>query len=131
MECAEKDNDDAGRLAVMLGRQYRNRKAVTEGLAIRLKSLTDMMLATASVFAPMVLGMSVAILGPMSELTGYDAMENVGTVLGLYLIELCAVISVLISNLKIDDVRGNVLWRFSVLTPMSLLVFTVCSAISI
>ena len=131
MECAEKDNDDAGRLAIMLGRQYRNRKAVTEGLAIRLKSLTDMMLATAAVFAPMVLGMSVAILGPMSELTGYDAMENVGTVLGLYLIELCAIISVLISNLKIDDVRGNVLWRFSVLTPMSLLVFTVCSAISI
>lgn len=131
MVCSRKDNDDAGRLALMLGRQYMNRRTVTEGLSVRLKSLTDMMLATAAVFAPLVLGMSVAILNPLSDLTGQNLMENVNTVLGVYLIELCAIISALISSLKMDEIRGNALWRFSVLTPLSLLVFTICSAISI
>lgn len=131
MVCSMKDNDDAGKLALMLGRQYINRQTVTEELTIRLKSLTDMMLATAAVFAPLVLGMSVAMLEPLSDLTGYNLMDNVNTVLGTYLIELCAMISVLISSIRMDDVEGNSLWRFSVLTPMSLLVFTVCSAISI
>lgn len=131
MACSLKDNNDAGKLALMLGRQYINRQTVTEEMAIRLKSLTDMMLATAAVFAPLVLGMSVAMLGPLSGLTGHNLMDDVNTVLGTYLIELCATISVLISCIRMDDVGGNSLWRFAVLTPMSLLVFTVCSAISI
>ena len=127
--CAEKDNDDAGRMAITIGRQYRNRMSIAHELSIKLKGMTDMMFATAAVFAPLILGMSYSMMTPIVELTGYHVIENTGAILSIYLVELCALISMLVSSLRMDEVRGQGLWRFCIMLPLSLMVFTVCSAI--
>ena len=127
--CAERDNDDAGRMAITIGRQYRNRMSIAHELSIKLKGMTDMMFATAAVFAPLILGLSYSMMTPIVELTGHQVIENTGTILSIYLVELCALISLLVSCLRMDEVRGQGLWRFCLMMPVSLIVFTVCSAI--
>jgi hypothetical protein len=127
--CAERDNDDAGRMAITIGRQYRNRMSIAHELSIKLKGMTDMMFATAAVFAPLILGMSYSMMAPIVELTGHQVIENTGTILSIYLVELCALISLLVSCLRMDEVKGQGLWRFCLMMPVSLIVFTVCSAI--
>ena len=57
--------------------------------------MVDMMTGTALLFAPLVLGMSVAMLGPLSEIAGYQDVGDTGAVLSAYLVELCGLIAVL------------------------------------
>ena len=97
--CSERDNDDAGKLAVTLGKQFQNRTMAKRDLDMKLRSTTDMMVCTAMFFAPMVLGMSVAMLEPLSGMAGYVPLQNTSAVLNLYLVELSALISVLVSSL--------------------------------
>jgi hypothetical protein len=129
--CSENDSDDAGRLAVTLGKQFQNRNITRKSLEHRLKSTTDMMSGTAMVFAPLVLGMSVSMLGPLSKLSGYVAMEGTSLVLGVYLIELSALISILISSLGDGDDISKMIWRFCIMCPISLIVFAISCALSL
>ena len=78
-------------------------------------------------FAPLVLGMSVSMLGPLSELSGAGTSGDTGTVLSVYLVELCGLIAVLTSDLSGRHGAREVVWRFSTMVPVSLVVFTVCS----
>ncbi len=129
--CAENDSDDAGRLAVTLGKQFQNRNITRKTLEHRLKSTTDMMSGTAMVFAPLVLGMSVSMLEPLSKLSGYVAMEGTSLVLGVYLIELSALISILVSSLGDGDDISKMIWRFCIMCPISLVVFAISCALSL
>ena len=129
--CSTIDNEDAGRLAMSLGKQLLNRNQAARDLEIKLKSTTDMMHGTAMVFAPMVLGMSISMMEPLSKLTGYVAIEDTSVILGGYLVELCALISVLVSSLGKGENLGFILWRFCIMCPISLLVFGLCSNISL
>jgi len=129
--CSGIDNEDAGRLAMSLGKQLLSRNQAARELEMSLKSTTDMMLGTAMVFAPMVLGMSISMMGPLSKITGYVSMENTSLILGAYLIELCALISVLLSSLGRGENIGFILWRFCFMCPVSLIVFAICSSLSL
>lgn len=127
--CSERDNDDAGRLAVILGRQYHNQGSAMMSLRIRLKSMTDMMFGTAMVFAPMVLGMSVSMLEPLSEIAGYSGMDGTPIVLSAYLVELNMLIALLTSSIGSGEGFHKGLWRFCVMCPVSLMVFAICDSI--
>jgi len=124
--CSEKDSDDAGKLAMTLGRQYQNRCMAQKDMEIKLKSFTDMLIGTSVFFAPLVLGLSVAMLCPLSMITDLST-EGTTTIMGVYLIELNATISLLMSSIGEDSSIRSVVWRFSVMCPISLLVFSLCT----
>ena len=129
--CSVRDVEDAGRLAVTMGRQYQNRSVTMRVLETRLKSLTDMMFATAAVFAPMVLGLSMSMLEPLSSMAGYNGLEGTSSVLEVYLVELCMLISLLTSSLGRGGRFVDTLWRFCVMCPVSLLIFAICGQVSL
>ncbi len=129
--CSEKNNDDAGKLAVTLGKQFQNRNVTKRDLDMKLKSTTDMMVGTAMLFSPMVLGMSVAMLEPLSGIAGYVPMQNTSTILNVYLVELSALISILVSSLGNGEGIPQMVWRFCLMCPVSLLVFAICCSISL
>lgn len=127
--CSRKDTEDAGRLAIAVGRQFQNASNIRKELDLRLKSMTDMMLGTAVFFAPLVLGMSVSMLGPLSEISGYQGLEGTEVMLSVYLLELSALISVLTSSLGGGGgIRGTV-WKFCLMAPVALVVFRICTGI--
>ncbi|MDR3074502.1 MAG: hypothetical protein LBU30_00490 [Candidatus Methanoplasma sp.] len=129
--CSMRDTRDAGRLAVSVGRQLQDQDAVRKGIRTKLKSMTDMMVGTASVFAPLVLGMSVTMLGPISEVMDGADLSGISAILSVYLIELCMLISVLTSMLSgKTDVR-DVMYRMGLMLPASMIMFTLCSVISL
>lgn len=64
--CADKDSEDAGRLAVTLGKQFQSRNAAKRDLELKLKSTTDMMAGTAMFFSPLVLSLNRLRLKPIS-----------------------------------------------------------------
>lgn len=129
--CSRIDLRDAGSLAVSLGRQFQNRKATLAALETGMKSMTDMMMGTAMVFAPLILGLSMSMMRPLSRISGYSGIDGGWWILGLYLVELCALISLLISSLGRDDSFAASLWRFCLMCPVSLIVFTVSCTISL
>ena len=129
--CSLRDTEDAGRLAMYLGRQFHNSDNVRRELDSKLRSMVDMMTGTALLFAPLVLGMSVAMLGPLSEIAGYQDVGDTGAVLSAYLVELCGLIAVLTSDLGGRPGLREVVWRFSTMVPVALVVFTVCSELEL
>lgn len=131
LRCSERDTEDAGRLAMALGRQFHNADGVLRDLEMKLKSMKDMMSGTAVLFAPLVLGMSVAMLGPLSTVAGYQEVGDTGAILSVYLVELCALIAVLSSNLGAGEGAGSTVWRFCTMAPVALVVFTICCGLSL
>ena len=129
--CYTVDPDDAGRLAVAVGRQYQNESNTRRELSVRLKSMTDMMFGTAVLFAPMVLGLSVAMLGPLSDISGYEGLEGSQAAVSVYLVELCLIISLLVSSLGEGDGARSTVWRFCLMAPISLIVFALCCAVQL
>lgn len=129
--CSEKDTEDAGRLAIAVGRQFQNFSNIRGELDLKLKGMTDMMVGTAMVFAPLVLGMSASMLGPLSDISGYSGMEGTETALAVYLVELAAIIAALTSSLGGGEGLRGIVWRFCLSCPVSLVVFWVCTGIQI
>lgn len=130
-ECSLGSVEDAGRLAITLGRQFHDREVVMKELEMKLKSMTDMMVGTAMVFTPLILGMSVSMLVPISDMTGQGTFGNINAVMSLYVAELCALIAVLVSSLRNDGGAEPVIRRFSVMAPVAMTVFTVCCSLSL
>ena len=93
--------------------------------------MLDMMTGTASVFAPLILAMSVVMLGPISEIVGEVFFDDISTVLSIYLMELTALIAVLSSNLTCESGIVNMEMRFTTMASISLAVFMLCSRISL
>ncbi len=129
--CARRDISDAGRLAIALGRQFQNQNHARRSMELSLKSMTDMMLATAVLFAPMVLGMSVSMLEPLSRIAEFHSLDGTATILSVYLAELSATIAALMSSLGKGESFRRMLWRFCVMCPLGQLVFCLCCGISI
>ncbi|KUE73687.1 hypothetical protein AUQ37_08315 [Candidatus Methanomethylophilus sp. 1R26] len=127
---ASKDLRDAGKLAISIGRQMKDQRSVRNGIRAELRSMTDTMSATAVFFAPMVLGLSVAMLAPVSSLSGSD-ISGTSSVLVLYLAELCVLISALNSFLEGDARPETVARRISMFLPVSALVFLVSMSIQL
>jgi len=71
------------------------------------------------------------MLGPISEITGEVFFDGIGKILSIYLIELAALISLMSSNLMCRGKTVDIIARFSLMMPISIVVFTVCSAFSL
>ena len=128
---SNKDIRDAGRLATSIAHQLQDQDSVRKDIGNRLKSMLDMMTGTASVFAPLILAMSVVMLGPISEIVGEVFFDDISTVLSIYLMELTALIAVLSSNLTCESGIVNMEMRFTTMASISLAVFMLCSRISL
>jgi hypothetical protein len=131
LRCSSVDLSDAGELAITLGRQYQDRRAAMASLSIKLKSMTDMMMGTAMVFAPLILGLSTSMMAPLADITGYQSLEGSGLILGAYLVEMCALVSLLLSSLGKDEPFVSGLWRFCLMCPIALAVFAVSCSVRI
>ncbi len=129
--CSRRDVSDAGRLAIALGRQFQNQNHAHRSMELNLKSMTDMMLATAVLFAPLVLGMSVSMLEPLSRISEFQSLEGTATILSIYLAELSATIAVMMSSLGRGEGFRRMLWRFCIMCPLGQLVFCICCGIVI
>ena len=120
---SQKNIAEGGRLALNLGRQIRDQDMTRRNIRNELKSMTDTMFGTAAFFAPLVLGLSVSILGPIREIAGMTADTSINLILSLYLIELCALISILLSFLSPQYTKGDIPRRFASLVPISTVIF--------
>jgi hypothetical protein len=129
--CSQKDTRDAGRLAVSVARQIQDQDSVKKGIKNKLKSMTDMMTGTAAVFAPLVLGMSVTMLEPVSKVMEGIDLSGTSSILVVYLVELCILIAILTSflNGKVDT--RDIAYRLGMMLPISMIMFTVCSSIGL
>ncbi len=128
---SKKDIRNAGRLATSIAHQLQNQDSVRKDIGNRLKSMMDMMTGTAAAFAPLILAMSVVMLGPISEMTGTVFFDDISTVLSIYLIELTALIAVLSANLTCECGIVNMEMRFTMMAAISMAVFTLCSRITL
>ena len=129
--CSTKDADDAGRMALTMGRQFQSVTVAKKGMETRLKSMTDMMMGTAMFFAPLVLGLSISMLEPLSRIGGNISLDYTSLILSIYLIELSALISILMTCLGSGDRMYKTVWRFCLICPISLIVFTLCCNLSL
>ena len=122
---------NAGKLATSIAHQIQDQNGVRKDIENKLKSTMDMMTGTSAIFAPLILGMSIVMLGPISEITGQVFFENIGLTLAIYLVELAALISLMSSNLMCRGKTVDVMARFALMMPISLAVFMVCSSFSL
>lgn len=122
-----RDIRDAGRLASSIAHQLQDQNSVRKNIENKLKSMLDMMTGTSAIFAPLILGMSVVMLGPLSEIAGAVGFEDITLILLIYLIELAALISVLSSNLMCKGGLMDIQSRFCMMMPIALIVFSLCS----
>lgn len=127
---AVKDLRDAGRLALSVGRQMQDQEAVRRAIRADLKGMTDTMFGTASVFAPLVLGMSVAMLAPLSRLSAAVDFGGTSLILAAYLTELCVLMAALMSFLDGHTGLRDIVRRFSLMLPAAMVVFVLCTQIA-
>ncbi len=130
-DASQRDIREAGRLAISIGRQMQDREAVYKSISNKLRSVFDMMTATAAVFAPMVLGLSVAMLKPLSEISEAADMTGTSAVIALYLAELCALMAFLTAAHKGGCGVRNIVYRFSMMLPVSMVVFCTCMSFAL
>jgi len=126
-----KDLRDAGRLAISMGHQLQDQEAAVNGIKNKLRSMLDMMTGTSSVFAPLVLGISISMLAPLANIAGGSDMSFTSPVLTAYLIQLAALISVLTTQLKCRGGVLTTLYTFSMMMPIALIVFMITSGIPV
>lgn len=126
-----KDIRNSGKLALSIAHQVQDQNSVRKGIELKLKNMLDMMTGTAAIFAPLILGMSIVMLGPISKISNVSAVEDIKPILMVYLVELSALITVLSSSLMCKGSITDIQWRFSLMMPISLIVFTVCCSFSI
>ncbi|MBO4797620.1 MAG: hypothetical protein J5494_02450, partial [Candidatus Methanomethylophilaceae archaeon] len=129
--CSERDITDSGRLSIALGRQFQNQNHMRKNLETSLKSMTDMMLATSMLFAPLVLGMSVSMLEPISEIAEFQSLGNTSFILSVYLAELSATIAVLMGSLGNGEDFRMMLRRFCIICPIGQIIFCISCGISL
>lgn len=129
-KASEKGLRESGRLAVSVAHQLQDQEGIRKGIENKLKSTLDMMTGTAAVFAPLILGMSVMMLAPISGMTGYTGMAGMTGLLPVYLIILAALISVLTPALTAGGGPDTV-FRFGLTVPLSLMIFYVLSQMSV
>ena len=130
-KASKRDVRNAGKLATGIAHQVQDQNTVRKGIENKLKSTTDMMTGTSALFAPIILGMSIVMLGPITEITGEVFFDGIGKILSIYLIELAALISLMSSNLMCKGKTVDVMARFSLMMPVALIVFLAFSSISL
>lgn len=125
---SRRDIRDAGRMAISIAHQIQNEDQVRNDMTNKLRSMIDMMNGTAGLFAPLILGMSLMMMSPLSDMSGMDVTSSFVTI-SVYLIELAVLIS-LFTALLTDRFRAvNVISKLSMVLPLSMVVLFICSSI--
>ncbi len=130
-EASLKDIRDAGRMAISIGRQMQDQENVIKNISNKLKSMLDMMTTTAAVFAPMVLGLCVAMLAPLTTISEVVDMTSISVIIAAYLIELCVLMAILTTALTGNNGISNVTYRFSMMLPISMVIFFMCMSFAL
>ncbi|MCL1984122.1 MAG: hypothetical protein FWG58_01830 [Methanomassiliicoccaceae archaeon] len=128
---SQKDLRDAGRLAVSIAHQLQDQTAVLNGIQNKLRSMLDMMTGTSSVFAPLILGISVSMLAPLTNIAGGSGTSFTEPILIAYVIELALLISVLTTQLRCKGGIVTTMYSFSIMMPVALVIFIISSNLSI
>lgn len=131
MIASERNPRDAGRLAVSMARQMQDQESVRTKISNKLKSMLDMMAGTAMVFAPMVLGLSVAMMKPLSRIADIGFASGVSVILTAYLVELSVLMVAMSAALSSKGSPSEWVMRLGLTVPAALIVFRVCSGISL
>ncbi len=126
-----KDLRDAGRLATAIAHQLQDQDSVRKGIENKLRNMTDMMNGTAMVFAPLILGLSIMMIGPLSAVSGTTDIGHTFAVVSIYLVELALLISMFGSMLASRFSATEVIYRFSLTVPCAMAILSVCASISI
>ncbi len=125
-----KDIRESGRLAITLGRQVMDQDSVRRGIRNDLRGMTETMSGTAAVFAPLVLGLSITILEPLSRISADVDSDGTALVLSVYLTELAALIACTVSFLHGESGIQGIFHRFLTLLPVGLCVFVISASLS-
>lgn len=128
---ASRDIRDAGRLATAMAHQHQDRDSARKAIENKLRSMTDMMNGTAAVFAPLILGMSIMMMGPLSAVSGAFDSEAAFMTVSVYIVELAALISMFSSLLASRFRAVDVISRFAMTVPIAMAILLVCSSIVI
>ena len=126
-----RDLRDAGRLATAIAHQLQDQDAVRKGIENKLRNMTDMMNGTAMVFAPLILGLSIMMMGPLSAVSGSSDPAHAFTVVSVYIVELALLISAFGSILSGRFSAVNLIHRFSMTLPPAMAILAVCASITI
>ena len=126
-----KDLRDAGRLAIAIAHQLQDQDAVRKSIGNKLRSITDMMNGTSMVFAPLILGLSIMMMGPLSVVSGASDPAHSFAVVSVYLVELALLIALFGSMLAGRFSPENVIYRFSLAVPSAMAILSVCSSITL
>lgn len=126
-----RDLRDAGRLAIALAHQLQDQDSVRKGIENKLRNMTDMMNGTAMVFAPLILGLSIMMIGPLSAVSGSSDITHTFSIVSVYLVELALLISMFGSMLASRFSFTDVIYRFSLTVPCAMAILSVCASITI
>lgn len=126
-----KDIRNAGSMAISIGRQMQDQETVIKNISNKLKSMLDMMTATAAIFAPLVLGLCVAMLNPLTTISESVDMMGISVIIAAYLIELCVLMAILTTALTGNNGVSNVTYRFSMMLPISMVIFFMCMSFTL
>ena len=126
-----KDVRDAGRLAIAIAHQLKDQDSVRKNLDNKLRSMTDMMNGTAAVFAPMILGLSIMMMGPLASVSGSVDSVHSFTIVCVYLAELAVLMSTFSSMLSGKLSAQNVIYRISMTLPIAMAILVACASIAI
>jgi hypothetical protein len=126
-----KDIRDAGRLAIAIAHQLKDQDSVRKNLDNKLRSMTDMMSGTAAVFAPLILGLSIMMMGPLAAVSGSADTTHTFAIVCIYLTELAILMSAFGSMLSGKLSAENVIHRVSMTLPVAMAILVTCASISI
>lgn len=123
---AERDPRAAGRLCINLGRLLQSQASVRKNIQNQLRSMMDMMNGTAAVFAPLILGISSAMMLPIMP-AGNGNDGSLTLMLGIYLVQLCLISAFMTTYLMGKGGAGTAMRKFTALLPVAISVFLLTS----
>ncbi|MDD1773777.1 MAG: hypothetical protein LUQ14_04040 [Methanomassiliicoccales archaeon] len=124
-ECSEKNPAGAGHVALNLAQYLSDLKSCESKIEERLRSLVDMMRSTSMIFAPIVLGITSSLVGIISDygVSASDLLSQTILMVGLYIVELAAVVSYFTVFLSSEGGWDEVGYEFGRRVPLALAVF--------
>jgi len=127
---SSKDSRDAGRLAVALAHQLQDQDSVRKDMNNKLRSMTDMMTGTSAIFAPLILGLSITMMGPIASITGDVNVDGTFMLIAVYLVELSILMSCFSSLLSGRFRATETVYRIATVLPISMIVLFACTLFS-
>ena len=96
----------------------------------KLRSMTDMMTGTSAIFAPLILGLSITMMGPIASITGDVNVDGTFMLIAVYLVELSILMSCFSSLLSGRFRATETVYRIATVLPISMIVLFACTLFS-